>query len=66
MENLYNKFDELIKSTIELKKDPKVKECLLNIKKLWELKELLKMWLESWNFQEVKKRILKLDQLEIY
>ena len=65
MEN-YNQFDELIKSTIELKKDPKVKEYLLNIKKLWELKDSLKIWLESWNFQEVKKRILKLDQLEIY
>ena len=51
MENIYEQFDDLIELTIEIKKDPWVKEYLANIKKLWELKELIKSWIESWNLQ---------------
>ncbi len=51
MEKLYTQFDELINLTIEIKKDPKVKEYLSNIKKLWELKDLIKVWIESWNLE---------------
>lgn len=51
MTTLYQQFDDLINATIELKKIQVVKDYLSTIKKLIELKELIKQWIESWNLE---------------